>query len=119
MANAIVDKSEDFAVRIVRLYKFLREKKHEHIMSKQLMRSGTSIGANVAEAHNAQSDNDFVSKLSIALKECNETKYWTKLLWRTEYINEQQYNSLETDLSELYALLTSIIKSMKNKLQDK
>lgn len=116
MANAVVEKSEDLAVRIVNLYKYLRTKKREHIMSKQLMRSGTSIGANVAEAHNAQSDADFIAKLHIAIKECNESRYWAKLLWRTDYLSEREFQSLNNDLNEVYAILTSIIKKVKSRI---
>lgn len=112
--NPIVSKSEDFAVRIVRLYSYLRESKSEHVMSRQLLRAGTSIGANIAESQEAQSKADFVSKLAIALKESRESRFWIKLLFRTGFISEQEYNSINTDLSELYRLLTSIIKSTKN-----
>lgn len=117
MANAIVDKSEDLAVRIVNLYKLLKSERHENIMSKQLMRAGTSIGANIAEAHNAQSDADFLAKLHIALKECNESLYWIKLLWRTDYMSQKEFDSINSDLKEVYALLKSIIKSIKQKMK--
>ena len=87
------DKAMAFAVRIVNLYKWLRDDKREHVLSKQLLRSGTSIGANIAESRAAISRADFVSKLYIAAKECRETQYWIELLYKTEYLNEKQYKS--------------------------
>ena len=111
--NVVVDKSLAFAVRIVRLYQHLTEAKHEFVMSKQVLRSGTSIGANVREAESAQSKADFVSKCSIALKECDETGYWLTLLSRTAFIDGMQYESLEKDRGELFAILTAIIKKSK------
>lgn len=116
MANVIIDKSEDLAVRIVNLYKLLRKNRDEQIMSKQMMRSGTSIGANIAEAHNAQSDADFISKMQIAIKECNETRYWVKLLFRTDYLCENEYKSIVADLNEVYAILTSILNTIKSRI---
>lgn len=114
--NILEEKSMDFAVRIVKLFGYLQETKHEFIMSKQIMRSGTSIGANIAEAQGAQSDADFVARLHIALKECNETIYWLKLLGRTEYLSTPEYDSLINDANELKALLVSILKSTKSRL---
>lgn len=111
--NAIVLKSEQLAIRIVNLYRYLFNEKHENIMSRQLMRSGTSIGANVAEAQCAQSTADFVNKMHIAYKECSETRYWIRLLYRTEYLTEEQYASINNDLNEIFALLTAILKSTK------
>ena len=113
MDNIIETKSFDFAVRIVNLYKHLTNAKKEHVLSKQLLRSGTSIGANVAEAEQAQSKPDFVSKMNIALKETSETKYWIKLLKSTEFLSENEGNSLLFDCVELEKLLVSIIKSSK------
>lgn len=113
MANAVVEKSEDFAVRIINLYKYLTADKREFVLSKQLLRSGTSIGANIAEAHNAQSNADFAAKLHISLKECAESRYWLRLLWRTEFLTDDEFNSIVTDANELYALLTVIIKRVK------
>ena len=113
--NIIADKSEEFAVRIIRLSKFLISEKREYIISKQIFRSGTSIGANVSESRNAQSKDDFISKLSIALKEADETSYWLRLLKRTEFISEDQFYSLNKDVQELISLLVSIIKSTKEK----
>ena len=103
-----------FAVRIVKLYKYLSETKHEFILSKQLLRSGTSIGANTRESKNAQSKNDFLNKLNIALKEADETEYWLELLFRTEYLDVNQYQSIQQDTSELIKILTAIIKKLKS-----
>ena len=115
--NIVVGKSEDFAVRIVNLNKILRIERDEYIMSKQLIRCGTSIGANIAEAQEAQSDTDFIAKLYISLKECREALYWLKLLYRTEYLSSTEYKSIKEDASELKALLTAIIKSKKQNMQ--
>ena len=109
--NVSVDKSFEFAVRIVNLYKFLTREHKEYVLSKQLLRSGTSIGANVAEAQRGQSKADFTAKMSIALKEANETHYWLKLLYRTEYLSQVQYDSLNTDIQELIGILMAICKS--------
>ena len=111
--NVVLDKSFDFAVRIVNLYKFLCQHKKEYILSKQLLRSGTSIGANVAEAQQAQSKPDFVSKLSIALKEASETDYWIRLLHATDYLNDKEKDSILLDCAELIKMLTAIVKSSK------
>ena len=113
MDNIIETKSFDFAVRIVNLYKYLKDKRTEDALSKQLLRSGTSIGANVAEAEQAQSKPDFVSKMNIALKETSETKYWIKLLRATEFLSEKESNSLLADCVELERILVSIIKTSK------
>ena len=112
-SNVIREKSINFAIRIVNLYKFLQQE--EFVMSKQILRSGTSIGANIAEAHRAESDNDFIHKLSISRKETEETLYWLELLFKTGYIKEDGYRSLKSDCEEIIKLLTSIIKSTKNK----
>lgn len=109
--NMIETKSFDFAVRIVNLYKHLNSEKKEFVLSKQLLRSGTSIGANVSEAQRGQSKADFTAKMSIALKEANETYYWIKLLHKTDYLTEQQYLSLQNDITEIIKLLVSICKS--------
>ena len=109
--NVSVDKSFEFAVRIVNLYKFLTREHKEYVLSKQLLRAGTSIGANVAEAQRGQSKADFTAKMSIALKEANETHYWLKLLYRTEYLSQVQYDSLNTDIQELIGILMAICKS--------
>ena len=111
--NVIVDKSFDFAVRIVKLYQHLNSEKKEFVLSKQLLRSGTSIGANVSEAIRGQSQADFYAKLNIALKEANETDYWLWLLYKTDYLTEKEYNSIYNDINEIIALLVSITKTVK------
>ena len=113
MEIIIEKKSFDFAIRIVRLYRYLCEKKKEFVLSKQLLRSGTSIGANVAEAQQAQSKADFVSKISIALKETTETKYWLRLLYSTDYLSDVEIKTILADCVEIEKILTSIIKSSK------
>ncbi len=109
--NPIVEKSFDFAIRIVNLYKYLRNEKKEYVLSKQLVRSGTSIGANVAEAQRAQSKADFVAKMSIALKEANETEYWLRLLYRTDYLSQKSHESMNQEVGELIGLLMTICKT--------
>jgi four helix bundle protein len=116
MANAIQDKSRKFAIRIVNCYKYLTEQKHEMVLSKQLLRSGTSIGANTRESKNAQSRMDFLNKLNIALKEADETEYWLDLLHETNYIYDTMYKSINNDCAELIKLLTSIIKKLKDQI---
>ena len=114
MAESIVmAKSMNFAVRIVGLYKYLVEEKKEFVLSKQTLRSGTSIGANIREGKYAQSRKDYISKNSIALKEAAETGYWLDLLLETQYIDKQQFESLKADCDELLKLLTSIVKTAK------
>ncbi|NQV03838.1 MAG: four helix bundle protein [Bacteroidia bacterium] len=113
--NVVKEKSYAFAIRIVRLYKYLCEEKKEYTLSKQLLRCGTSIGAMVRESEHAESNADFVHKLSISLKEANETDYWLNLLKDTNYINQEMFNSLSKDQEELIKLLTSIIKTCKTK----
>ena len=112
--NVIVDKTFALAVRIVNLYKYLTANKNEYVLSKQLLRSGTSIGANVAEGEKAQSKADFYSKMSIALKEANETDYWLRLLYNTKYLNEKQFASVSADIAEIVAILTSICKTTQD-----
>ena len=109
----IQQKSRDFAIRIIRCYQYLDEQKHEHVMSKQLLRSGTSIGANTRESKNAQSRMDFLHKLSIALKEADETGYWLDLLHATDYLEDQMFESLNNDCVEIIKMLTAIIKKLK------
>ena len=111
--GAVQTKSRAFAIRIIRCYKYLTEQKQEHIMSKQLLRCGTSIGANTRESKNAQSRMDFLNKLNIALKEADETEYWLDLLHETDYLDDDQYVSINEDCAELIKLLTSIIKKLK------
>ena len=117
--NILVNKSFKFAIRIVKLYKYLCDSKKEYTLSKQLLRSGTSIGANINEAQEAQSKNDFISKLSISLKEARESKYWIELLKETDYLSKSEANSIIEDLVEILKLLTSIIKSTKNNIKEK
>jgi four helix bundle protein len=113
--SVLCDKSYSFAVRIVKMSKHLSNEKNEHILCKQVLRSGTSIGALVREAGQAESNADFVHKLSIALKESHETAYWISLLKDTNYINERMFNSIIIDCEELIKLLTSSIKTAKLK----
>ncbi|MBQ7910010.1 MAG: four helix bundle protein [Clostridia bacterium] len=113
--NVIYEKSFHFAIRVVKLYRFMTDSKKEFVLSKQLLRSGTSIGANIAEAEKAQSSADFYAKMNIALKEANETRYWLRLLHATDYLTDQQFFSVETDTKEIIALLTAICK--KNPIQ--
>ena len=115
--NIILDKSFDFAVRIVKLFKYLSNEKKEYILSKQLLRCGRSIGANINEAQAAQSKKDFISKMSISSKEARETKYWLDLLISTDYLNERDKHvqSLLNDTEEIIKSLTTIIKSSQGK----
>ena len=111
--NVALNKSIDFAVRIVKLYKYLTANKHETVMSKQLLRSGTSVGANVREAVYAQSKGDFISKMHIALKEASETEYWLELLRKTDYLTQGEHESVAADCIEMLKILTAIVKSAK------
>ncbi|MHC1694734.1 MAG: four helix bundle protein [Eubacteriales bacterium] len=117
--NVIQEKSFGFAVRIVKLFKYLCDEKNEYTLSKQLMRSGTSIGANVSEALRGVSRRDFNNKMAISLKEANETEYWIKLLYATDYLTEVQYNSIYTDCIEIIKILTAIVKNTSEKLNTK
>ena len=112
--NAVQEKSLQFAVRIVKLCRIIRNEKHEYELASQLLRSGTSIGANISESKNAQSRSDFINKLNIALKESDETEYWLKLLYKTEILDKQSYISIHSDCAELIRLLTSIIRTSKD-----
>ena len=111
--NIIQTKTFEFAVRIINLYKFLSTEKKEFVVSKQVLRSGTSIGANVEEAIGGQSKNDFSTKLTIAYKEARETKYWLRLLYATGYIENQMFESLMNDMEEILRIIGSIQKTMK------
>ncbi len=113
--NILLNKSEDFATRIIKLYQYLTIDKHETVISKQIYRSGTSIGANIAESEQAQSGLDFIHKLSIALKEANETRYWLNTLHNSNYINDLGFYSMTDDVEELIRILVSSIKTMKKK----
>ena len=113
--NTVKDKSYKFALRIIKLYKFLVDDKREFVLSKQVLRSGTSIGANITEGNQAQSTADFTHKLSIALKEAFETEYWLCLLRDSDYITEKQAESLISDCNEIQKMLTASIKTTKSK----
>jgi four helix bundle protein len=113
MEGAVEQKSFLFAVRIVKLCNHLKANKNEYTMSKQLLRSGTGVGANIAEAEQAQSRADFISKMSIALKEAGETDYWLRLLRATEYLAEEEFVSIYNDCKELEKMLTAIVKTAK------
>jgi len=114
--NVLKDKSFAFAIRIVNLYRYLSNNKKEFILSKQVLRSGTAIGALYREAEHAESKQDFIHKLSIAQKECNETVYWLDLLKETNYIETVEYKSISNDCDELMAILVSIIKTAKKNI---
>lgn len=118
MDSAIRDKSKLFAVRIVKLYNYLSSEKKEYILSKQLLRSGTSIGANVVEAQAAISKKEFLAKMYISFKECNETEYWLELLHDTDYLTDEQFVSLYQDNLELKKLLSSITYTTSQKLKN-
>ena len=108
------EKSFRFSIRIVNLYKYLIAEKKEYVLSKQLLKCGTSIGANITEAQQGQSRADFISKLSIALKEAYEADYWLRLLYSTEFLSEAAFSSIIKDCQEIEKMLTSIIKTAKN-----
>ena len=114
--NLILEKSKKFAIRIVNLYKYLNSEKKEFVMSKQVLRSGTSIGANVKECINAESKMDFIHKLGVALKEADETEYWLELLYETDYITLEQFNSIVFDCKEIIKILIVIIKKTKKNM---
>ena len=117
--SIVGEKSLAFGKRIAKCYRYLKDKKKESVMSKQLLRCGTSIGANVREGLYAQSRKDFISKLNIALKEAGETDYWLDVIHSAEYLTDEEYRSLKDDNDELLKLLTSIIKTTKNSLEIK
>ena len=112
--NIIVDKSKVFALRIIKLYKYLTIEKKEYVLSKQVLKSGTSIGANIKEAVRGQSKADFYSKMNIALKECSETEYWLELLKESDYINEDAFESIYSDCKEILKILIAITKAQKS-----
>ena len=113
--NTAKSKSKKFAIEIVNIYNYLRETKNEIVLSKQLLRSGTSIGANLAESECASSEKDFLNKLYIALKECNETLYWLDLLHETHYLDERQFVQLNEQCSEIKRILSASTKTLKKK----
>ena len=114
--NIIVTKSRDFAVKIIRLYQFLSSEKKEYVLSKQILRSGTSIGANIKEAIRGQSKADFYAKLNISLKESSDTEYWLDLLHETKYINDDLFQVMRSDNIELSKILTAILKTRSKKI---
>ena len=115
--NIAFEKSKQFSIRIVNLYRYLYEQKKEHVLSKQLLRSGTSIGANLAESECAITRKDFTSKIYIALKECAETAYWLELLRQTDYLTEEEYSSLDADCKEILKILTSTTKTLSKQIE--
>jgi len=117
MENTVASKSYKFALRIISLYKFLSFERKEFVLSKQVLRSGTAIGALVKEAEHAQSKADFLNKMNVALKEANETEYWLMLLKDSAFISETEFTSIHCDCSELIKLLASIVKTTKESLR--
>lgn len=117
--NIVKSKSFSFAVRIVKLYQYLLAEKKEYVLSKQLLRSGTAVGAMIREAEQAESKNDFIHKLGVAQKEINESIYWLELMHETSFLNEEQFESINKDATELIRLLTSIIKATKANIKTK
>lgn len=116
--NVVKDKSFAFSVRIVKLYQYLCEQKREFVLSKQLLRSGTSVGAMVREAEHAESKLDFKHKMAIAQKEMNETIYWLELLQATDYLTIEQFESINVNAVEIIKLITSIIKTVKTNINN-
>ena len=116
MVDCLDNKTKLFALRVIKLSRYLMEEKKEYILSKQILRSGTSIGANVRERKNAQSKLDFINKLSVALKEADETVYWLELLIGSEYIEQRMFVSLEKDIKEIIALITASINTARANL---
>lgn len=114
--SILTAKSKQFALRIIKLYKYLTSEKKEFLMSKQLFRSGTSIGANIRESKRAQTEADFYSKLTVSLKEAEETAYWLELLYEGGYITETQFNSIYSDCNELISILVTVTKKQKLKI---
>ena len=115
--NQVLNDSKAFALRIIRLYTYLKEEKQIFVLSKQVLRSGTSIGANVRESVNAQSRMDFINKLNIALKEANETEYWLELLHESDIIDDKQFESIYNDCGKVAETLTKIIKTTKSEAE--
>ena len=111
--NVVGEKSKAFAIRIVNLYRNLCEKRKEYVMAKQVLRAGTGIGANIAEAEHSISRKEFLAKTYIAFKECAETKYWLELLYRTGFITSDEYNSIVGDCNEIYRILAAITKTIR------
>ena len=116
--NLIVDKSYKFALRIIKMYKYLTEEKKEYVLSKQILRSGTSVGANINEAQSAESKPDFIHKMGISLKELRETNYWLNLLHEADYIDKNSFTSIENNCTERIKLISKIILTSKNNLKN-
>lgn len=114
--KTVAEKSIAFSIRLIKIYKILTQDRKEYILSKQLLRSGTAIGALIREAEHGQSKADFLSKMNIALKEANETDYWLLLLYKGEFLNEKEYNSIMEDCTELLKMLIKIVKTTKENL---
>ena len=119
MQNVVMEKSLEFAIRIVKLFQYLERERKEYVLSKQILRSGTSIGANIREAVQGFSRKDFTAKMSIARKEANETEYWLEILHRTGYISDKEYASIMADCVQLCKILTSIVKQSRDTGQRK
>ena len=115
--SVILDKSKAFALKMIRLYNYLNEQKRERVLSRQLLRCGTSIGANVKEGAFAQSKADFTAKMFIAQKECAETEYWLELLYESEYINKNEFDDVYADCQELMRLIVASTKTLQNKIE--
>ncbi len=119
MAKSILkDKSFAFALRAVKLFRYLSESKKEFVLSKQLLRSATSVGANVREAQNAESKKDFIHKLAIAQKECDESMYWLELLFQSDYLTNEEFESMQSDANEILKMIRSSILTSKQKLNE-
>lgn len=116
--NILLSKTFAFAIRVVNLCRYLREHRSEYVLSKQLLRCGTSIGANAEEANSGQSKKDFISKLQISLKEAKETRYWLRLLKETDYLTTAEFESMHQDVNEILQLLTSILKTAKQEVKE-
>jgi len=115
--NILKEKTFAFAVRIIKLYKYLKSNHNEYILSKQIIRSGTSIGALIRESENAESKKDFIHKLNISLKETDETQYWLELLYETEFITKKMFDSINSDVEELIKMLVASVKTTKMNLK--
>ena len=113
--NIVLVKSKAFALRIIKSFRYLTEEKREFVLSKQLIRSGTSVGANIREAVRGQTKPDFYAKMNIALKEAEESAYWLELLYESDYINRKMFNSINSDCNEIITLLTAITKTQKSR----
>ena len=113
MSNPLLEQSKAFAVRIINMYKYLTGEKREFVISKQVLRCGTSIGANIAEAQGAQTKADFIWKIQISLKEANETAFWLESLYKTEYLTVSQYESMSNDLNSLIYMMIKVLKTSK------